>query len=82
MIAIISLPGLLLYELQAPLMVLIRRRMERNSITKKELKVKIKEVCRYLEDAVLILSKEPEDSAEASIAKAADEALCHLRNSV
>lgn len=56
--------------------------MERQSITKKELKSKIKEVCRYLEDAAMILSKEPDDSTEASIAKAAQEALSHLRTSV
>ena len=47
--------------------------------TKKELKNQIKQVIKYLEEAFLILSKEPENSVEGNMAQASKEALKALR---
>lgn len=61
-------------------MVLIQRRFERQGILKKEMKVKLKEVLKYLEEAHLILSKEPKSSTEEVMARAAESAIATLKN--
>lgn len=60
-------------------MILIKRKFDSQTIPMKEMKLKIKEVIKYLEEANLILSKEPEYSAERQMAKAAEEALANLK---
>ena len=68
-----------MYELQAPLMVLINRKYQNQQISQKELKNQIKQVIKYLQEAFLILSKEPENSVEGNMAQASKEALKALR---
>lgn len=74
------LRGVTLYELHAPTMVLTTRCFEKCSITKQELKSRLKEVIKYLEEANIILSYEPGTSSEGIMGKAAKEALAKTKD--
>ncbi|CAH2093291.1 unnamed protein product [Euphydryas editha] len=73
------LRGITLYELHAPLMVLTTRDFERKTITKENLRNRLKEIVSYLSEAALILGFEPRHSAEGLMAAAARDALRRIR---
>lgn len=72
--------GVTLYELHAPIMILITRQFESQELSKSELKCRLKEVVNYLTEASMILSFEPESSSEGVIGVAAREALNKIRD--
>ncbi|KAL0275680.1 UNVERIFIED_CONTAM: hypothetical protein PYX00_003467 [Menopon gallinae] len=72
--------GVLLYELQAPLMIILRRRFEQQNVGKKELKQKLREINKCLEESSLILGTEWIGSAEGEIAAAAKTSLESMKN--
>lgn len=74
------LRGVTLYELHAPIMVLTTRQFERQKIAKNELKLRLKEVIRYLEEASKILNYEPVTSSEGMMGIAAKEALDKIKD--
>lgn len=61
-------------------MILITRQFEKQELSKSELKCRLKEVVSYLTEASMILSFEPESSAEGMIGVAAREALNKIRD--
>ncbi|XP_056644381.1 SET domain-containing protein SmydA-8-like isoform X1 [Diorhabda sublineata] len=72
--------GVTLYELHAPLMILLTRKLAGKSVTKLELKSRLKEISKCLTEATVILSYEPENSAEGNMGKAAAEALIQIKD--
>ncbi|XP_022197560.2 SET domain-containing protein SmydA-8 isoform X2 [Nilaparvata lugens] len=74
------LRGVTLYEIHAPIMILFTRRFEANSIQKKEVKIELKQVIRYLREASTILNFETENSMEKIMGKAATEALERMKD--
>ncbi|KAK6616972.1 hypothetical protein RUM44_005329 [Polyplax serrata] len=72
--------GLLLYELHAPLMILLKRKCACKTTSVREIKLKINQVVKYLDEVVLILSKEPECSKERELVDAAQKAVASIRN--
>lgn len=74
------LRGVTLYEMHAPIMILITRQFENRSLSKGELRTSLKEVVKYLEEASAILSFEPETSAEGMIGLAAKDALLKIKD--
>ncbi|KAK6630412.1 hypothetical protein RUM43_014757 [Polyplax serrata] len=72
--------GLLLYELHAPLMILLKRKCACKTTNVREIKLKINQVVKYLDEVVLILSKEPECSKERELVDAAQKAVASIRN--
>lgn len=74
------LAGLLLYELHAPLMILLKRKCACKTTSVREIKLKINQVVKYLDEVVLILSKEPECSKERELVDAAQKAVASIRN--
>ncbi|KAG5872648.1 hypothetical protein JTB14_029692 [Gonioctena quinquepunctata] len=72
--------GVTLYELHAPMMVLLTRQLTKESMSKADLKKRLREVVRYLAEASVILGYEPENSAEGNMGKAAKEALLQIRD--
>lgn len=74
------LRGVTLYELHAPIMILTTRNFEKQTISKTELRHKLKEVIRYLEEASEILSFEPETCSEGIMGVAAKDALVRIRD--
>ncbi|KAJ8915038.1 hypothetical protein NQ315_016013, partial [Exocentrus adspersus] len=56
--------GVTLYEIHAPLMILLTRDMEDQPPAKSELKTRLKEVLQYLTEASVILSYEPETATD------------------
>lgn len=75
-----SIPGVTLYELHAPIMILITRQFENQELSKSELRCRLKEVVGYLTQASIILSFEPESSSEGLIGMAAREALSKIKD--
>ncbi|XP_044252452.1 SET domain-containing protein SmydA-8-like [Tribolium madens] len=73
------LRGVTLYEMHAPLMVLLTRQFERHC-TKSELRSKLKKVLKCLNEASVILSYEPESSPEGMMGVAAKDALIRIRD--
>ncbi|EFA08507.1 SET domain-containing protein SmydA-8 [Tribolium castaneum] len=73
------LRGVTLYEMHAPLMVLLTRQFERHC-TKSELRSKLKKVLKCLEEASVILGYEPESSPEGMMGVAAKDALVKIRD--
>lgn len=71
-------PGITLYELHAPLMVLATRASETRSINKKDLQHQMKRVAQCLEQAAEILQLDPEGSLERQMADAAAQALLQV----
>lgn len=69
-----------MYELHAPIMILITRQFESRALTKNELKLRLKEVVRYLDEASVILSFEPESSSEGLMGLAAKDALLRIKD--
>ncbi|KAK4874047.1 hypothetical protein RN001_013407 [Aquatica leii] len=74
------LRGVTLYELHAPIMMLTTKSYEQGTLTKTELRKRLKEVLRYLEEAALILGYEPESSSEHIMGVAAKDALQRIRD--
>ncbi|XP_018564705.1 protein msta isoform X2 [Anoplophora glabripennis] len=72
--------GVTLYEIHAPLMILLTRDMEDQSPAKSELRTRLREVLKYLTEASVILSYEPENSPEGIMGRAAKEALVQMRD--
>ncbi|KAK9883473.1 hypothetical protein WA026_001649 [Henosepilachna vigintioctopunctata] len=75
-----KLRGVTLYELHAPLMILLTRHFERGLLTKTEIKIKLKEVVSCLIEARNILELEPKISAEGTMGTAAKEALLQIKD--
>ncbi|XP_034250401.1 SET domain-containing protein SmydA-8 isoform X2 [Thrips palmi] len=73
------LRGITLYELHAPIMILTTRHFEARSISRKDLRLRLREVAACLEQAAHILSFEPECSSEGAMGRAAQEALQRVR---
>lgn len=69
------LRGILMYELHAPLMVQTTRMFEEKKLTVPEFKRRLREVLRLLKDSERILAKEPEGSAEYTMAVGARDAI-------
>lgn len=61
-------------------MIKLRRRFEQQTIEKKELRQRLREINRCLEESSLILATEWEGSAEGQIAMAAKAALENMKN--
>lgn len=74
------LRGVTLYELHAPIMILTTREFEKQSIDKTELKRRLKEVMKYLEEASIILGFEPETCSEGIMGKAAKDAMVKIKD--
>ncbi|KAL1494356.1 hypothetical protein ABEB36_009968 [Hypothenemus hampei] len=73
--------GVTLYELHAPIMLLLSRRMENgDDLQKNEVKATLKDVIRYLVEASVILSYEPPHSPEGIMGKAAKDALNQIKD--
>lgn len=72
--------GVTLYELHAPIMILLTRQFEKRDFSKAELRSALKEVVRYLKEAAIILSFEPKSSPEAMIGVAAKDALSRIKD--
>ncbi|XP_022900337.2 SET domain-containing protein SmydA-8 [Onthophagus taurus] len=72
--------GVTLYELHAPIMIMVSRKFEKQQITKSELKNLLREVVRYLEEASVILSYEPSSTSEGIMGIAAKEALGRIKD--
>lgn len=75
-----KLRGVTLYELHAPLMVLLTRQFEKGVLTKEEIKLRLKEVVKCLVDARNILNFEPVISPEGKMGVAAKEALIQIKD--
>lgn len=73
------LRGVTLYEMHAPLMILLTRQFERHC-TKSVLRNKLKKVLKCLDEACTILSFEPETSPEGIMGVAAKDALIRIRD--
>jgi hypothetical protein len=73
------LRGVTLYEMHAPLMILLTRQFE-SHCTKSELRSKLKKVVKCLDEASTILSYEPETSPEGMMGVAARDALVRIRD--
>ncbi|XP_017777901.1 PREDICTED: protein msta-like [Nicrophorus vespilloides] len=73
------LRGVTLYELHAPVLVLTTRQFERQLLNKTQLRYRIKEVIRYLEEARIVLGYEPRNSPEGIMGVAAEDALDRMR---
>lgn len=71
--------GVTLYELHAPLMILLTRQIESQPMSKSDIKATLKEVVKYLTEAKVILSYEPEHSAEGMMGQAAKDALLQIK---
>lgn len=69
-----------LYELHAPVMMLATRGYESRIIKKVELKERLKEVVRCLEESARILGYEPDYSEEGIMASAAKDALLRIQD--
>ncbi|XP_053610761.1 uncharacterized protein LOC128675395 isoform X4 [Plodia interpunctella] len=72
------LRGVTLYELHAPLMILTTRDFERKTISKENLRRRLKEIVSCLTESALILGFEPAQSSEGLMAAAAREALSKI----
>ncbi|XP_066249771.1 SET domain-containing protein SmydA-8-like isoform X1 [Euwallacea similis] len=72
--------GVTLYELHAPLMILLSRQMESQHMSKSDIRATLKEVVKYLTEAKIILSNEPEHSPEGIMGKAARDALVQIKD--
>ncbi|XP_044760063.1 SET domain-containing protein SmydA-8-like isoform X2 [Coccinella septempunctata] len=75
-----KLRGVTLYELHAPLMVLLTREFERGFLTKDDIKSRLREVVSCLIDARNILELEPKISTEGAMGVAAQEALLQIKD--
>ncbi|KAJ1529909.1 hypothetical protein ONE63_006638 [Megalurothrips usitatus] len=73
------LRGITLYEMHAPIMILTTRQFEAGTITRKDLRTRLREVASCLEQAAHILGFEPESSSEGAIGLAARDALERVR---
>lgn len=71
--------GVTLYELHAPLMILLTRESAKQTLSKSEFKRRLKEVFKYLTEASIILNYEPKSSIEGNMGVAANEALGQIR---
>lgn len=69
------LRGIVMYELHAPIMIQTTRMFEDKKITVQEFKKRLREVLRLLKDSERILSREPEGSAEYTMALGARDAI-------
>ena len=67
--------GLIMYELHAPIMIQATRLFESKKITSDDLRKRLREVVKLLKESQRILSMEPEESSEHSMALAAADAL-------
>ncbi|CAH0563607.1 unnamed protein product [Brassicogethes aeneus] len=72
--------GVTLYELHAPLMILLTKKFEKNLVSKQELKVKLREVVKCLLEASTILGNEPIASSEGMMGLAAQQALLQIKD--
>ncbi|XP_050502228.1 SET domain-containing protein SmydA-8-like [Diabrotica virgifera virgifera] len=72
--------GVTLFEIHAPLMMLLTRDLANQSLSKAELKKRLKEVFKYLTEANIILKHEPESSPEGIMGKAAADALVQIKD--
>lgn len=71
--------GVTLYELHAPVLILTTRQFERHLLSRHQLRARIREVVRCLEEACIILANEPPHSSEGMMSTAADDALIRMR---
>ena len=69
------IPGIIMYELHAPIMIQATRQFECKTITGLELKKKLKEVIKLLTESEQILAFEPLGSPEFEMRKAAQDAI-------
>ncbi|XP_060522073.1 SET domain-containing protein SmydA-8-like isoform X2 [Cylas formicarius] len=71
--------GVTLYEIHAPVMILLNREIESNSMSKGQIKAVLKKVVDYLSEAQIILKNEPENSAEGIMGRATRDALMQIK---
>jgi hypothetical protein len=64
-----------MYELHAPMMLLITSKFQEGTVTKNELKNTLREVVQYLKESHYILTFENKTSSEGMMGQAAKEAL-------
>lgn len=69
------LRGIIMYELHAPIMIQTTRMFEEKKLNVQEFKKRLREVLQLLKDSEKILSKEPEGSAEYTMALGARDAI-------
>lgn len=72
--------GVTLYEIHAPMMILLSRQMESKPTSKNDIKAALKEILRHLTEARVILNYEPDHSAEGIMGKAAKDALLQIKD--
>lgn len=69
-----------MYELHAPMMVITTRLFEKQLLSRNELRSRLREVVKYLEEASIILGFEPESSSEGIMGVAAKDALVRIKD--
>lgn len=62
------------------MMILLKRKMTNNCLSKLELKFRLKEAVKCLTEASMILNYEPENSPEGIMGRAAKEALVQIKD--
>lgn len=62
------------------MMILLSRQMESQPMSKSDIKAALKEIVRYLMEAKVILSYEPEYSPEGIMGKASRDALLQIKD--
>lgn len=76
---LILLPAWDLYELHSPEIVLVKRELMRCEISEAQIIVKLKEVVKYLEEIVLILSYEHPESQSGKLRQVAIRSLSEVK---
>lgn len=74
------LPGLTMYELHAPIMVLTIQQFHMRKISKADLCRKLRKVAFYLQECIRILKFEANNSKEGCIRIAAEDAMRQLKS--
>ncbi|XP_050298611.1 SET domain-containing protein SmydA-8-like [Anthonomus grandis grandis] len=72
--------GVTLYEIHAPMMILLTRQIESQPMSKKDIKAALKDILKYLTEAKIILSYEPIHSSEGIMGSAANDALKQIKD--
>lgn len=71
----LSITGMILYELHAPIMMSLTHRFKTQNVSKKQMKHSLQKVIQYLKEACAILEFEGETTSEGKVAIAAKQAL-------
>lgn len=73
---------MILYELHAPLIFLARSLFNSDCINKEQLRAKLEEAMKILEEAATILTLEPVDTPEGSVGQVAKNSLLELQKNL